>query len=40
MMTKMTRDDWDDQGSLGMTWGDWHKQGRLGMTTMIKDDQG
>ena len=40
MMTKMTRDDWDDQGSLRMTWGHWNKYGRLEMTTIIKDDQG
>ena len=34
-MTGMTRDDWDDQGLLGMPKAD---KGLLGMTAMTRDD--
>ena len=39
---RMTRDDWDDQGSLKMTEmtrHDWDDQGSLTMTEMTRHDQ-
>ena len=35
----MTRDDWDDYGSLGMTRDDWNDYGLLRMTRMSRDDK-